>query len=104
MARVGMLAHAGARTGGAPLPADRALAAGLAQLTGPAALVVRGADPLRAAALSLDGSARGLIARGLVLEPEPLLSGAAPAASACAAASLLCARAGRAPAGREAPA
>ena len=102
MALVGMLAHAGARTGGAPLSADRALAAGLAQLTGPATLILRGADPLRAAALSLDGSARGLIARGLVLAPAPLLSGAAPGASACLGASLLCVRAGLGPAGREA--
>ena len=102
-ALVAALARTGARTGaGAPLVADPALAAGLAQLTGPAALVVRGADPLRAAALSLDGSSRGLVARGLVLAPAPLLAGTAPGASACTGASLLCIRAGLGPAGREA--
>ncbi|MFL5312471.1 MAG: hypothetical protein ACJ79H_18715 [Myxococcales bacterium] len=99
-ASVGALARPGG--GGTPLSSDRALAAGLAQLTGPAALIVRGPDPLRAAALSLEGSAQGLIARGLVLAPAPLLSGAAPGASTCAPASLLCLRAGLGPAGREA--
>jgi hypothetical protein len=102
-ALVAALARTGARNGaGPPLSTDRSLAAGLAQLTGPAALVVRGADPLRAAALSLDGSASGLVARGLVLAPAPLLAGTAPGASACTGASLLCIRAGLGPAGREA--
>src|SRR2546423_458043 len=100
-ALIATLARPGGRAG-EPLSGDRALAAGLAQLTGPAALVVRGADPVRASALSLDGPARGLIASGLVLAAEPLLSGAAPGASACASASLFCARAGLGPAGREA--
>jgi len=102
-ALVAALAQAATRTAGAArLSADRALAAGLAQLTGPAALVLRGADPLRAATLSLDGSAQGVIARGLVLASSPLLSGAAPGPSSCAGASLFCLRAGLGPAGREA--
>ena len=98
-ALVGLFAQVGGRA--APLSGDRALAAALARLTGPAALVARGADPVRAVVLSLEGSAQGLVARGLALAPAPLLSGTAPGASACAGASLLCVRAGLAPAGRE---
>jgi hypothetical protein len=98
-ALVNLLAQAGGRT--APLSADRSLGPALARLAGPAALVARGADPVRAVVLSLEGSAQGLVARGLALAPAPLLSGTAPGAAACAGASLLCVRAGLGPAGRE---
>ncbi|HKC60705.1 MAG TPA: hypothetical protein VKB92_11515 [Myxococcales bacterium] len=80
---------------------DRALSSVLARLTGPAALLVRGTDPLRAAVLSLEGSSRGLVARGLLLSPGQLLAGSAPGPAACAGASLLCLRAGLGPSGRD---
>jgi hypothetical protein len=101
IALLAMLAQAGTRAA-APLSSDRLLASAIARLTEPAAVVTRGADPLRAAVLSLEGSARGLVARGLLLAPEPLLAGAAPGPTACAGASLLCLRAGLGPSGREA--
>ena len=93
---------AGRRTGAAPLSSDRTVRAALARLTGPAGLVVRGREPVRAAVLSLDGSAQGLVARGLLLAEAPLLAGSAPASSACAGAALLCVRAGLGPSGRTA--
>jgi len=101
IALVSMLAQAGTRAA-APLSSDRVLASALARLTEPAAVVARGSDPLRAAVLSLEGSARGLSARGLLLAPAPLLAGVAPGPTACAGASLLCLRAGLGPSGREA--
>jgi hypothetical protein len=101
IALLAMLAQAGTRAG-VPLSSDRVLAPALARLTDPAAVVARGADPLRAAVLSLEGSAQGLVARGLLLAPAPLLAGAAPGPTACDGASLLCLRAGLGPSGREA--
>jgi hypothetical protein len=101
LALVAALAQVAARTA-APISTDRALSPGLAVLTSPAAVVVRGADPLWAAVLSVEGSSRGLLARGLLLAPAPLLAGAAPGPAACAGASLVCLRAGLGPSGREA--
>ena len=86
----------------APISTDRLLAPGLSRLTGPAAMLARGRDPLRAAVLSLEGSASGLVARGLLFAPAPLLAGSAPGPAACAGASLLCLRAGLGPSGRDA--
>ncbi len=100
-ALVASLAQTGAAgAGGTRLSADRGLRDALARLTGPAALIARGSDPLRDAALSLDASAQGLVARGLLLAPAPLLAGDAPGPSSCAGAALLCLRAGLGPAGR----
>jgi hypothetical protein len=96
------LSHVGGRTAGtAPLSADLSLRGALAPLTGPAALIARGPDPVRATALSLEGSAQGLVAKGLVLASAALLGSAAPGPSACAGAALFCLRAGLGPAGRE---
>ena len=86
----------------APISTDPVLAPGLSRLTGPAALLARGADPLQAAVLSLEGAASGLVARGLLLAPAPLLAGSAPGPAACTGASLLCLRAGLGPSGRDA--
>jgi len=101
IALLAMLAQAGTRAA-APLSSDRVLAPALARLTDPAAVVARGADPLRAAVLSLEASAQDLVARGLLIAPAPLLAGYAPGSSACAGASLFCLRAGLGPSGREA--
>jgi hypothetical protein len=98
-ALLGLLARTGGRA--ASLSADRTLAAAVARLTGPAALVARGEGAVLGTALSLEGSAQGLLARGLVLARAPLLAGAAPGSGACAGASLTCVRASLAPAGRE---
>jgi hypothetical protein len=95
LARIGV-----AKAAEVSLSADRSLSAAIARLTGPAALVARGHDPLRAAALSLEASAQGLVASGLLLAPAPLLAGDAPGPSSCAGAALLCLRAGLGPAGR----
>lgn len=101
IALVSMLAQVAARAS-PPISTDRALSPGLARLTEPAALLARGTDPLRAAVLSLEGSSRGLVARGLLLSPGQLLAGLAPGPAACAGASLLCLRAGLGPSGRDA--
>ena len=101
-ALIAALSQIGAKTAATPpLSRDGALLAALARLSGPAALVLRGSDPLRATALDLAGSADGLIATGLVLAPSPLLSGSAPDAAACAEGSLFCLRAALGPSGRE---
>ena len=96
------LAKIGARSAATPpLSADQSLRAPLARLTGSAALVLRGSDPLRALALNLAGSAEGLVATGLLLAPSPLLSGNASDPAACSEAALFCARAAFGPSGRE---
>jgi hypothetical protein len=95
------LAQTAARSAGAsPLSGDGSLRAALARLGGPAGLVARGAEPVHSAVLSLEGSAQGLVARGLLVARAPLLAGAAPGLDACAGAALLCLRAGLGPAGR----
>jgi hypothetical protein len=102
-ALAGALAQIGAKNAAAPpLSGDRVFRDALAQLTAPAALVLRGSGPLRGAALRLAGSADGLVATGLVLAPGPLVLSNAPDASACADGALFCLRASLGPAGREA--
>ena len=102
-ALAGALAQIGGKNAAfPPLSGDDAFREALAQLTAPAALVLRGSNPLRGAALRLAGSADGLVATGLVLAPGPLVSDGAPDASACADATLFCLRAALGPAGRDA--
>ena len=99
---IAALGRVGARTNAtATLAGDAAMRPALSRLTGPAALVLRSADPVRGAALALDGSAQGLIGKGLVLATAPLLAGHAPGVSACAGATLLCVRAALGPSGRD---
>ena len=96
---VGALAHVGARKRGTPqLTRAPAVAAALAAARGPAVLWLRGSGPLLGAVLSLEASARGLAATGLVLPSgsEVLLSGAAPE-QPCHKRALLCARASLGP-------
>jgi hypothetical protein len=101
-AALAAIGQIGAKTGAtSTLSGDAAMRPGLVRLTGPAALVVGTRDPLRGAALALDGSPQGLVANGLVLARAPLLAGKAPGATACAGATLLCIRARLERGGRE---
>jgi len=67
-----------------------------------AALIVRGADPITFAVLDLVADASGVVARGLVGAPSPLLAGHAPDLSACADSTLFCLRAALGPSGKAA--
>jgi hypothetical protein len=97
---VAALARVGARRRGAPhLARAPAVAAALAATRGPAVLWLRGSGPVLGAVLSLEASARGLAATGLLLPSggEALLAGAAPE-QPCQKRALLCARASLGPA------
>jgi hypothetical protein len=59
-----------------------------------ATVIVRGADPITFAVLDLTADASGVVARGLVGAPSPLLAGHAPDPSSCADSVLFCLRAG----------
>ena len=79
-----------------PFSRDQAL---LAHATGPLWLYLRGDGPLRAALFTLEATATGLTARGLVVPVrEPILSGGAP--KPCEAGPPGCLRAGLGPSGR----
>ena len=100
-ALVSALAHVGSRRADeSPLWRDRALALALKSPLGPAALWLRGDDPLHGALLALDGSAKGLTAHGLVVPSGAgaIFDGTAP--GPCAGAPLGCARTALGPTGR----
>ena len=100
-ALVAALSQVGARKAGTrALASEQTMRPALARLTGPAALILRGDEPVRAAALALEGTPQGLTARGLVLASSPLLESDPPGAGACEGASLLCVRAALGAGGR----
>jgi len=75
------------------LASDKRLAPLLPEVSGKAAVIVRGDDPITYSVLDLAASRSGIVARGLVGAPSPLLDGHAPDASGCAGAVLFCLRA-----------
>jgi hypothetical protein len=81
---------------------DRHLQGLLPAAGGKAAVIVRGADPITFAVLDLAADASGVVARGLVGAPSPLLAGHAPDPSACVDSALFCLRAALGPSGKEA--
>jgi len=100
-ALVSLLAQVGPRRADeSPLSRDKTFAAAQRKPLGPAALFLRGDDPLQGALFSLEGSRTGLTARGLVVPSgvAPLFDGAAP--GPCKGPALGCARASLGPAGR----
>jgi hypothetical protein len=84
------------------LAQDKHLQPLLPAASGKAAVIVRGEDPITFAVLDLAADASGVVARGLVGAPAPLLAGHAPDASACAGSSLFCLRATLGPSGKAA--
>jgi hypothetical protein len=75
------------------LASDKRLAPLLPEVSGRAAVIVRGDDPITYSVLDLAANRSGIVARGLVGAPSPLLDGHAPDASGCAGAVLFCLRA-----------
>jgi hypothetical protein len=84
------------------LASDKRLAPLLPEVSGKAAVIVRGDDPVTYSVLDLAANRSGIVARGLVGAPSPLLDGHAPDASGCAGGVLFCLRASLGPSGRAA--
>jgi hypothetical protein len=96
MARVGA-----GRSPTRTLAQDKKLASLVPGVQGKAALVVRGEDPITWTVLDLAADRSGVVARGLVGAPSPLLDGHAPDAAACSSAALFCLRASPGPSGKD---
>ena len=84
------------------LASDKRLAPLLTEASGQAAVIVRGDDPITYSVLDLVANRSGIVARGLVGAPSPLLDGHAPDASGCAGRVLFCLRASLGPSGQAA--
>jgi hypothetical protein len=101
-ALVSQLAHVGHKAqDNAPLGSSKTLAAALAAVPGPLRGWSRGEAPILGTLVSINASAAGLNARGLIVpapDAPPLLEGTAPPEAACGGAPLLCARAAPGPA------
>lgn len=101
-ALVSQLAHVGHKAqDNAPLGSSKTLLAALVAVPGPLRGWSRGEAPILGTLVSINASAAGLSARGLILpapDAPPLLEGTAPPESACGGSALLCARAAPGPA------